>query len=94
MDKDSANEAVISLLKLPNLNLVPLNKNDIIEAFNLSRFLNHDIYDVIHLVLALKEKAIGILTTDRDFKKLAPKLNLTYINPVPESVLKRFSSYK
>ena len=92
--KYKAMESVLSLLELPNIHLVSLNKEDILKAFDLSKNLKHDVYDATYIVLAEKTKANGIITTDTDFEKLCNKVGLEYINPVPRHILKKFERYR
>lgn len=73
---------------------IGLTQESIQKSFQLSKELNHDIYDCYYLAMALQEKADTILTTDQDFELLCNKLNLTYENPVPLEVLKRFQKFK
>jgi predicted nucleic acid-binding protein len=69
---------------------VSLNREAILQGFQLAEDLKHDVFDCMYLALALKEKASGIVTTDTDFEGLCPPLGLKYINPVPREVLKHF----
>ncbi|MGQ4891344.1 MAG: type II toxin-antitoxin system VapC family toxin [Candidatus Njordarchaeia archaeon] len=94
VDKKDAKKSVLSLLSLYNIELISLRKEDISKAFNLAAKLKHDVYDTIYIVLALREKAEGIITTDRDFEKLAKAIGIEYVNPVPDTVLKKFASFK
>ena len=94
VQKQEAKEAIISFLKLPNLKLVPLNKQDILEAFKKAEAIKHDVYDITYIVLAKKTNATGIIATDTDFENLCKNENLQYINPVPKNILKKFSQYK
>lgn len=68
----------------------PLHRETIIEAFKLSKDLNHDVSDCMYLALALQENASTILTTDTDFEKLCSQVGIRYVNPVPKEVLRRF----
>lgn len=68
-----------------------LQRETIIDAFKLSKDLNHDVSDCMYLSLALQEGASNIVTTDTDFEKLCSQVGLRYVNPVPREVLKRFS---
>ena len=94
VDKEEAKDAILSFLNLPNVELSCLDKRDINEAFNLAKRLGHDIYDTVYAFLALKTKAVGIITTDIDFEKICKKLNLHYLNPVPKEILSKFYTYK
>jgi predicted nucleic acid-binding protein len=67
-----------------------LNRETILESFRLADELGHDVFDCVYLAFALQEKANGILTTDTDFERLCRHTGLTYNNPVPKEVLKRF----
>jgi len=94
VQKQDAKEAIVSFLKLPNLKLVPLSKQDILEAFKKAEAIKHDVYDMTYIILAKKTNATGIITTDTDFENLCKNENLQYINPVPKNILKKFSQYK
>ena len=93
IDKEAAFEAVMSFLENFEVKYVGLDREWLLRCFKLSRELRHDVYDCSYLALALMVKAEAIITTDTDFKDLAPRLGLKYINPVPEDVLRRFSKY-
>jgi predicted nucleic acid-binding protein len=67
-----------------------LRRETILEGFRLAEELKYDVFDCVYLAFALQEKAIGILTTDTDFESLCRRVGLTYNNPVPREVLKRF----
>ena len=67
-----------------------LKPETILEGFRLAGELRHDVFDCMYLALAHQEKATGIVTTDTDFKRLCAHAGLTYINPVPEELLKQF----
>ena len=71
IEKREAREAITSFLKLPNLKLIPLNKQDVLEAFRKAEAIKHDVYDITYIVLAKKTNATGIITTDTDFKDLS-----------------------
>jgi len=92
--KTEAERAIQSLMTIPTLDLICLEKEDILSAFKLAKILQHDIYDVVYIVLAKKSSANGIITTDTDFEVLCSKVNLEYVNPVPKHVLKQFVQYK
>ncbi len=94
IDKREAREAIESFINLPVVKLVSLEKKDILVAFKKADELSHDVYDVTYIVLAMKTKAAGIITTDTDFEKLCKATKLQYINPVPNEILKKFSRYK
>ncbi|MBD3254980.1 MAG: PIN domain-containing protein [Candidatus Lokiarchaeota archaeon] len=70
-----------------------LEREYIIQTFKYSNDLKHDIYDCSYLALAIQEGASFILTTDTDFKTLCVKMGLTYENPVPMNVLKKFYGF-
>ncbi len=95
IEKHIAKEIIFDFLKnYSNPTYIGLNRQTLLEAFQLSNELHHDIYDCYYLALAKQEKADIILTTDTDFEKLCPKVDLGYDNPVPLDILKKFSSYK
>ncbi|GAI82454.1 unnamed protein product, partial [marine sediment metagenome] len=73
---------------------VSLVRETIIEAFKYSNELKHDIYDCYYLALAKQENATSILTTDTDFDYLCKKIGLSYENPVPPDILKKFFAFK
>lgn len=67
-----------------------LRRETIVDAFKLSKDLNHDVSDCMYLALALQEGASSIVTADTDFEKLCSQVGIQYVNPVPKEVLKRF----
>lgn len=67
-----------------------LKRETILEGFRLAAKLRHDVFNCMYLALALQEKASGIVTTDTDFEELCKRVGLSYFNPVPKEVLKRF----
>lgn len=67
-----------------------LRRETILEAFRLAKELNHDVSDCMYLALALQEGALSIVTTDTDFEKLCSQVGISYVNPVPKEVLRRF----
>ncbi len=94
IDAKEAFEAVRSFVENINIRYVGLSREWLLKSFELAKRLNHDVYDCSYLALALMVRAEAIVTTDTDFKTLAPKSNLKYINPVPEDVLKELSKYR
>ncbi len=91
--KQEALEAVRSFLEARNVIYVGLTREWLLRSFEFSKQLRHDVYDCSYLALALMVGAEAIVTTDTDFKKLAPKLGLKYVNPVPEDIIKKFSEH-
>ena len=67
-----------------------LSRETILEGFRLAQDLKHDVFDCMYLAFALQEKAATVITTDTDFERLCKQVGLTYLNPVPKDVLKRF----
>jgi len=95
INKEEAAASIIDFLeKHENLLITKLTKETILNAFELSKKLKHDIYDVIYISVAKFTNATTIITTDTDFKKLCKKTNLKYENPIPPKILKQFQSYK
>lgn len=86
-------EAVKSFIQNVKVEYVGLTRELIMKSFEIAETLKHDIYDCTYLALALMVKAEAIVTTDTDFEKLAPKIGLKYVNPVPKDVLKRFHKF-
>jgi predicted nucleic acid-binding protein len=70
---------------------ISLQKETIVESFELAKKLKHDVFDCVYLAFALQERAKGIVTTDTDFERICRQTGLDYINPVPKHVLKRFA---
>ncbi|MGA2310206.1 MAG: PIN domain-containing protein [Candidatus Bathyarchaeia archaeon] len=68
-----------------------LQRETIVESFELAEKLKHDVFDCAYLAFALQERAKGIVTTDTDFERTCGQVGLEYINPVPKNVLKRFA---
>ncbi|MCD6409181.1 MAG: type II toxin-antitoxin system VapC family toxin [Candidatus Verstraetearchaeota archaeon] len=73
---------------------VGLSKKWISRSFELAEELHHDVYDCSYIALALMVKAEAIISTDEDFRKLAPRACLKFINPVPLEILKKFKYFK
>lgn len=67
-----------------------LQKQTILESFQLAKRLGHDVFDCIYLAFALQENATAIITTDTDFESLCKTVGLGYVNPVPKEALSRF----
>lgn len=95
IDKKIAREVISKFVKNNPIPIyVGLRRGNIIQAFEYSNELNHDIYDCYYLALAKQEEANSILTTDTDFKRLFKKVGLNYENPVPLEILRKFYAYK
>lgn len=95
IDKQLAKEVILEFVQNYSSPIYAgVKRETIIEAFNYSNELKHDIYDCYYLALAKQEEATSILTTDTDFEKLCEKIGLDYDNPVPLNVLQTFSGYK
>jgi predicted nucleic acid-binding protein len=88
--KESAASVRFFVKTYPIPQYVGLSREAITKSLELAEELNHDVFDCIYLALALQEKATAIVTTDTDFEKLCRHVGLTYINPVPKEILKRF----
>jgi predicted nucleic acid-binding protein len=89
-EKESA-DAIAHFIKAYDRPSYPsLKCETILEGFRLADELRHDVFDCVYLAFALQEKAAGIVTTDTDFERLCKRVGLTYYNPVPKEVLKRF----
>ncbi|MDI6902144.1 MAG: type II toxin-antitoxin system VapC family toxin [Methanocellales archaeon] len=89
-DPKESVKAIKDFLRYTKPKYVSASRETLKKAYELSEKLDHDVYDCFYLALALQENATHILTTDKDFKKLCPQINLGYENPVPDDVLKRF----
>ncbi len=87
-------EAVRSFIEDFDINFVGLTREWLLKSFELSYRLRHDIYDCSYIALALMVRAKTIVSTDTDFKRIAPRVGLEYVNPVPLDVLRRFKEYK
>lgn len=48
-------------------------------------------YDTFYLALAEEHGVDGLLTTDAGLRRPCERVGLTYDNPVPPAVLRRFS---
>lgn len=91
--KPEADAAIRDFVEHPRVTIVGATRETLLRAFDLASSLGHDPYDTYLLALAVEHGIGGILTTDRDFKTLAPRVGLDYDNPVPASVLARFASH-
>lgn len=89
IDERPAAAAVGSLLDQP-IDLVDAGRETIQRAYELSAYVDHDVFDCFYLALAEAAGADSILTTDADFEALCRNEDVTYENPVPEDVIERF----
>lgn len=92
VDRVAARNSVQSLLRQP-IQLVGASREALLDAYELSAELNHDVYDCFLLALGLDHEVDCLLTTDADFRRLCEDVSLTYVNPVPRAVLERFDGY-
>lgn len=92
VNRVAARNSVQSLLRQP-VRIVGASRELLLEAYELSADLNHDVYDCFLLALGLDQGADCLLTTDADFDRLCAERSLTYVNPVPPAVLERFDGY-
>ncbi|MGQ4833803.1 MAG: type II toxin-antitoxin system VapC family toxin [Candidatus Asgardarchaeia archaeon] len=53
--------------KLNGLEIIPISKETLFEAYNIMKELSLDFEDAIHLSVAIKEKADEIVSNDKDF---------------------------
>lgn len=86
-----ARNAVSSLLQYP-MESTAVDKQTVLDAYEISAEKNHDIYDCFYISLARQADADRIVTTDRDFESLCADEPFEYVNPVPEAVLSEFHS--
>jgi len=93
ISKNEAIEAVKSFVESKDIKYLGLSREWIVRSFELSDMLHHDVHDCSYLALALMVKAQAIISTDTDFKRIAPKVGLKYINPVPEHIIRKFREY-
>ena len=98
--KTEAKEVIWNFIKgNSTIQYFGLNYLAILKAYELTKSLNHDIYDCYYVAGAISVNCHSILTTDTDFEKLCKKLHsserigLDYENPVPVSVLTEFAKF-
>ena len=89
VDRVAARNSVQSLLRQP-VRFVGASRDVLLDAYELSAELDHDVYDCFLLALGLDHGVDCLLTTDTDFNQLCGDVALTYVNPVPPTVLERF----
>jgi len=53
-----------------------------------------NVFDTVYLSAALHNNANTIMTTDTGFQSLCQRKSLSYLNPVPRSVLEKFAGWK
>lgn len=92
VDRAAARNSVQSLLRQA-VRIVGASREVLLEAYELSAELNHDVYDCFLLTLGLDHEVDCLLTTDTDFNRLCRNVSPTYVNPVPPAVLERFDGY-
>lgn len=92
VDRAAARNSVQSLLRQA-VRIIGASREVLLEAYELSADLNHDVYDCFLLALGLVHEVDCLLTTDTDFNRLCRNVSLTYVNPVPPAVLERFDGY-
>jgi len=84
-----ARNAVMSLLQYPT-EFVDFGPETLLDAYDISASMNHDVYDCFYLALARDAEADRLVTTDRDFETLCEEEAVEYTNPVPDDVLSEF----
>lgn len=84
-----ARNAVSSLLGYPMAS-VAVERETILDAYDISAEKNHDVYDCFYIALARAADADRLVTTDRDFERLCADEPFDYVNPVPDEVLSKF----
>lgn len=84
-----ARNAVQSALRQP-FQLCSLDRQAILDAYEISAAKNHGVYDSVYVALARELDVDGILTTDTGFETLCKDEAFDYLNPVPGDVLERF----
>lgn len=89
IDEVDARNSVRSMLEQP-IEIIDADRETILRSYDLSTGKNHDVFDCFYLSLAIENEADVLLTTDTDFEDLCEGENITYVNPVPESVLSEF----
>lgn len=90
-DTVDARNAVCSLLQYP-MEVTPVDKQTIRQAYDISAEKNHDVYDCFYIALARQADAEALVTTDRDFEGLCGGEPFEYVNPVPDDVLSEFAT--
>jgi predicted nucleic acid-binding protein len=84
-----ARNAVTSLLQYPS-EFLDVGPETLLDAYEISASMNHDVYDCFYLALARDAEADRLVTTDRDFETLCAEEPVEYTNPVPDDVLSEF----
>jgi len=94
-DAEQSEKAIRHFLDAyPSVEYPSIEKKMIHDAFKLAGELPHDVFDTLYLAAAVRLGASGIMTTDTDFRKLCPRKNLRYLNPVPARVLEKFGPWQ
>lgn len=91
--KVEADAALREFLDHPRVAYIGASRASLARAFHLADELGHDVYDTFYLALAEEHGADGLLTTDAGLRRPCERVGLTYDNPVPPAVLRRFSAY-
>ena len=91
VDTVAARNAVQSFLAQP-VEIVSASRETLFAAYEISATKNHDVYDCFLISLARDHDADCLLTTDTDFATRCENEPVSYVNPVPESVLERFDT--
>ncbi len=68
-DEEFVGKVLKAILSLHGLEVVPVLHEDYSRAFELMREYGLDFEDSIHLAVALREKAVKIVSNDMDFDK-------------------------
>jgi predicted nucleic acid-binding protein len=92
--RDDADAVMKAFLEHPRVEYVGADRAALARAFALADELSHDVYDTFYLALAQQHGADGIMTTDAGLRAPCEKLGLTYDNPVPRTILRRFSQFE
>lgn len=87
----AARNAVSSLLQYP-MEWIDVDRETVIDAYEISAEKGHDVYDCFYIALARQAEADRLITTDRDFEGLCHDEPFEYVNPVPDEVLSEFHS--
>lgn len=89
VEKKDSIEAIQSFLEA-RVEVVGMNREKVLETFEIAEEKDHDVYDCFYVSLARQIDATHILTTDEDFDALCEGESFEYLNPVPIDVIRKF----
>ncbi|MCA1814277.1 MAG: hypothetical protein LC624_10075 [Halobacteriales archaeon] len=78
----------------PRVEHVGADRETLVRAFALAGELGHDVHGTFLLALALDHGIEGLLTTDVGLRGPCARTGLVHDNPMPASVLRKFSGVR